>query len=178
MHQNISILKKKFSHNYIIPHFGNYLNLQQILKIFFLNQASCFAYTNIIIANIQESVESPPPKTLPSSRVKSFETPIMLNASAIFCLCSKRQCLLNIYSIFLLEFIQCYYLQQNYHVLKKKQIVFIPWQFGSKKNKASCCGFSNFSVSSRFDHFISFCPFWWQESLSFENDTKLLEINC
>lgn len=34
MHQNISILKKiSFSQNYRIPHFGNYLNLQQILKI-------------------------------------------------------------------------------------------------------------------------------------------------
>ena len=34
MHQNISILKKNFfSQNYRIPHLGNYLNLQQILKI-------------------------------------------------------------------------------------------------------------------------------------------------
>ena len=112
-----------FSQNYRIPHLGNYLNLQQILKIcfFFLNQASSFAYTNIIIANIQESVKIPPPITPPpSSRVKSLETPIMLNAFAIFCLCSKRQCLINIYSIFLLEFIQCYYLQQNYRCFKKE----------------------------------------------------------
>ena len=53
---------------------------------FFFNQASSFAYTNIIIANIQESVKVPPPITPPpSSRVKSLETSIMLNAFAIFC---------------------------------------------------------------------------------------------
>ena len=165
--------------------FGELFNFAADFKdlcfFFFLNQASSFAYTNIIIANIQESVKVPPPITPPpSSRVKSLETSIMLNAFAIFCLCSKRQCLINIYPIFLLEFIQCYYLQQNYRCFKKETNSVYTLTVGSKKNKASCCGFSNFSVSPWFDHSISssFCPFWWQKFLPFLNDTKLLEINC
>lgn len=47
MHQNISILKKIFfSQNYRIPHFGNYLNLQQILKI-------CFFKIKLAVLHIQ-----------------------------------------------------------------------------------------------------------------------------
>lgn len=104
----------------------------------------------------------------------------MLNAFAIFCLGSKRQCLINIYSIFFpLEFIHCYYLQQNYRCFKKEtNSVLYPDSLGPRKIRRAVVDLVILVFLCDFISPSPSVPSGGRNFLPFVNDTKFLEINC
>lgn len=138
-------------------------------------------------------MKSPVHSRIPSlSKVKSRVTPtvrcirdsfVFYRAGALstfILLSSVRIYSVTIYSKTIDVFLFFCFFWNFFFFKKETNSVYTLTVWVQEKNKASCCGFSNFSVSSGLGHSIFCCPslvaqVFFVHLFFFENDTKFLE---